>query len=133
VISRSCSSRGESDVDLDRLEGLAGGERSRLQFCHSGLELRIGGVALDRDRGGLGAAGEGIPDAVQGLNFLHRLRQGVEAGLRGVQVERRERQRDQHRGGGERRDERSLENAVEDRVRSCRCCRSSSWGTPCRP
>ena len=111
------------DLDPDRLERLAGGERPLLEICDGRLELGIGRVARDRDDGGGRSAGERVVDAVVRLRRLQRLRQCVEAGDRRVQVERREGQDDEHGRGTGRRDERTPEHAVEDRAPDARARR----------
>ena len=71
-------------------------------------------VGLDRDHGRVVAAREGLVELLQRLDLGDR--DVVDAGRRRVQRERRDRQGDQHGGGGEGRDDRAAEDAVEDRV-----------------
>ena len=68
-------------------------------------------------------AGSGVPGNAS-ITAIERLDDGsadaLDAGLRGVQAERRHRQGEEHRGRGDGRDERAPEDAVEDRRSRCR-------------
>ena len=103
-------------VRVDRLQGLAGCDRLLLQVGDSRLQRRIRRVALDRDDGRGGAAGERVPHLVERLDFLERLRQGVEARLARVEAQGREGQEEQHRGRRDRGDERAAEDGAEHRT-----------------
>ena len=105
------------DVDVERLRQLTAGDRLVVQLRDRGRDLGRGDVlGLDHDGGRHAAARERLVEAVQRLDDRLAAGHALGAGLLELHAERGDRQRDEQAAGEHHRDDRVLDDAVEDRV-----------------